>query len=190
MLCFSAASQTLAAVDNPNTGLIVCGNGTGANSEQTAIDNLISTNNTPPDAANPKYHPNGNFDNGAYNKDLQEYLANPVGDTAYNKEQQAQKDAQYKNNSCQFIDLFRQIVKVINYLMTVAGIFFVARIVYSGAMMVIMSSDVKEVTNSKKALGDAAVGFIIILCSFAAVNIIFQLLSIKLNASFPLNPFK
>ena len=188
---FPQVSLAVSTIDDPNRGLVICGNGTGGSSEEAAIDGILRGEERPPAQSDTKYqNPDGTFKADLYNEDFRNYQRRQSQTEGQRAAARQASWDRYFENSCQFIDIFQQIVKLVNYGMAAAAIFFTFRIVFEGFRIVLQASEEKEVAAAKKAVTRAVIGFALVLSSYAIVNVIFQILAIQLNTSFPLNPFK
>jgi hypothetical protein len=138
-----------ANLDNPTRGLVVCGNGVGAQSIESAIQGLYAFHNDPPSPNAAKYNQAGKFDEVLYKKDFETYKTK-AGWTAEQQNRIDEAWRKFGQNSCQFFDIFRQIVKLINYLIAFASIFFVVRIVFEGAQMVVNAGNEKAIKSARE----------------------------------------
>lgn len=82
------------------------------------------------------------------------------------------------SNPCTFNDMIRTVVRLINYLMSVAAIVAAYHIVSAGFFMMASMGSPEKLTEKKLAFSHAVIGFAIILLSFAFINLVLGLFGI------------
>lgn len=104
------------------------------------------------------------------------------------QEQYYKLDTAYKskNHICQTSDIFKQIARVINYLIGMIGLFVIVRIVYSGAQMILAQGNAEGIKKARAGITNALIGLIIVFAAYLIVNIIFQTTGVQ---GFNINPF-
>jgi hypothetical protein len=80
---------------------------------------------------------------------------------------------------CGIEDVFVLIARVTNWLIAMAGLFAVYEIISAGLWMVLAAGDEEKLTQKKKALSNAVVGFVMTLTAFMFVNTIVNGLLIR-----------
>ncbi|GAC1412912.1 MAG: hypothetical protein NVSMB66_3460 [Candidatus Doudnabacteria bacterium] len=107
---------------------------------------------------------------------------------AINQDQYNAADSDYKNahGICQTKDLFRQIARIINFLMGFIGVFVIIKIVMSGFQMVTSQGNAEGVRNAKAGITNALIGLVLVFAAFLLANIIFQAAGV---GGFNINPF-
>jgi hypothetical protein len=97
----------------------------------------------------------------------------------------------FNSSSCQVWQLVPEITHIINWLIAVAGLYFVLRIVIIGFSMVVMSGNAGEIKKLKGDLASAFIGFIIVMLGFIIVNTVYSIFQIQINGAsgFQFNPF-
>lgn len=77
-----------------------------------------------------------------------------------------------EQSPCQFKDLVILIVRLINYLMTVAAIVAMYHILLSGWNLITAMGNSEKVKNSREGITQAIVGFAIVVLAFVFVNLL------------------
>jgi hypothetical protein len=67
--------------------------------------------------------------------------------------------------------------RIINYLLGFLGVIFLGLIIYAGFLWMTASGNTEQVTKAKKLMGNAVVGLLIVLASFAISRLVFSQLS-------------
>lgn len=75
-------------------------------------------------------------------------------------------------NPCKFPDLIIMIVRVINYLISVAAIVAMYQVLSAGFWLTAALGNPEKIEQNKKALSHAVVGFGIIILAFVMVNLL------------------
>ena len=183
-LSFMTSSVSYAA------SLSVCGETTPPtatleNPSPTAYDNykeyqtwLLAKENQPPKEPAPI-------------KDLQHPTAEERAawdsyNTAYTSYLQARSAEEQKLGICQASDLFRQIARIINFLIGFIGLFVIVRLVMSGFQMVLSQGSEEALGSAKKGMTNAIIGLVIVFAAYLIAQIIFQIAGVK---GFNINPF-
>lgn len=126
--------------------------------------------------------PYDNYD--AYSKWLIAEKGKNLSDDQFAKEDAAYKTA---NNICQASDIFRQVARIINYLIGFIGVFVVVRVVISGFQMVMSQGNAENLKVAKDGIRNSIIGLVLVLGAFVLANIIFQLAGV---GGFNLNPYQ
>lgn len=74
-------------------------------------------------------------------------------------------------NACTFDDMIKTVVRLINYLLSAAGIVAVYHVAMAGFWLMAVQGNPEKLTEKRTALTHAVVGFAIILLSFAFINL-------------------
>lgn len=72
---------------------------------------------------------------------------------------------------CTFDDIFRTLVRLINYLLAVSGIVAAYHIVMAGWNMMSALGNAEKITTAKQGLTHAVMGFALVFLAFAIVNL-------------------
>jgi uncharacterized membrane protein len=72
---------------------------------------------------------------------------------------------------CTFDDLLRTVVRIINYLLAVAGMVAAYYIVMAGWNMMSALGNPEKITAAKQGLTNAVIGFVLVFLAFAFVNL-------------------
>lgn len=97
---------------------------------------------------------------------------------------------------CTISDIFVLIARVTNYLIMMAGIYAVFKIVGGGFWLIVSSGNEEQITQKKKWVADGVIGFVLVLMAFMFVNTVVNALlvneveSCKINLSDPLTYLK
>lgn len=73
-------------------------------------------------------------------------------------------------NPCGIQDFFYLVARVTNWLIMVAGIYAVFQMVFAGFNLVDSLGDEEKITNNKKLLSNAVVGFVLVMIAFILIN--------------------
>lgn len=76
----------------------------------------------------------------------------------------------FSDNPCQLIDLFRLVIVITNFLIEMAGIVAVVVIIFAGYSLVVAAGNIEAVTEAKKLLVGAFIGFFFVLASMVLAN--------------------
>ncbi len=90
---------------------------------------------------------------------------------------------------CTIVDIFTLIARVTNWLLMIAGIYAVYKVIGAGFFLVITMGNEEKIAQQKKALSNAVVGFVFAMMAFMFVNTAVNLLlrsKCKINLSNPL----
>ncbi len=79
-------------------------------------------------------------------------------------------------NPCKFTDIFVLIARVTNWLLMFAGVFAVYQMVNNGFWLVITMGNEESITQRKKGLSNAIVGFVLAMLAFVFINTTVNLL--------------
>lgn len=88
---------------------------------------------------------------------------------------------------CQASDIFRQIARIVNFLISFIGIFVIVRIVISGFRMVLSQGNEEAIKGARSGITNAIIGLILVFAAYIFVNIIFQIAGVQ---NFALNPWR
>lgn len=124
-------------------------------------------------------------------KDYQTFLtaqtlklqAGQITQYQYNTQDSAYKSA---HHICQTKDIFRQIARIINFLIGFIGVFVIIRIVMAGFSMVASQGNGEAVKTAKQNITNAIIGLVLVFSAFLIANIIFQTAGV---GGFNINPF-
>ncbi len=87
---------------------------------------------------------------------------------------------------CQASDLFKQIARIINFLVGFIGLFVIIRLVISGFQMVMSQGSEEALKGAKNGMTNAIIGLVIVFAAYLIVNVLFQIAGVK---GFNINPF-
>jgi hypothetical protein len=77
---------------------------------------------------------------------------------------------------CTVTDIFVLIAKVTNWLIAMAGVYAVYKMINAGFWMIVSAGNEETITKEKGALSNAVVGFVLVLMSFMLINTVVNLL--------------
>ena len=77
---------------------------------------------------------------------------------------------------CTFIDIFTLIAKVTNWLIAVAGLYAVYKIVQNGFWLILSVGNEESLTQHKSGIQSAIIGFILVLFAFMLINTVVNVL--------------
>jgi hypothetical protein len=80
------------------------------------------------------------------------------------------KDDGTLEHICTVNDAFYLAARVTNWLIMLAGLYAVVRIIYAGAMLTFSQGNQESVTKYQGALTNAIIGFVLVMTSFLIVN--------------------
>ncbi len=114
--------------------------------------------------------------------------ANPTvsEQAALDKYYKARTIQEKKINICQPSDIFKQIARIINFLIGFIGLFVIFRLVVSGFQMVTAMGSEEKIKGARSGITNALIGMVLVFGAYVFVNIIFQLFGVK---NFGINPF-
>ncbi len=121
------------------------------------------------------------------------FLAIPVFAHAFNITDPLVRCGRQGQNPCTIVDFFAQVAYLTNWLIAIAVLFFVQRIVNHGFWLVITLGNEEVITKHRAGLMNAVLGFILVLMAFMMVNTAVNFLlgvgqcKTKLDLTNPLN---
>lgn len=95
--------------------------------------------------------------------------------------------------ACRLEDVFVLIARVTNWLLSLAGIYAVYKIISAGFYLAIAQGDEEAITQNKKTVTNAVVGFVLTLMAFLFMNTVVNFLLLrgiaecKIDLTNPLN---
>lgn len=125
---------------------------------------------------------------GNINGQTVEGLISQLQNHKISQEEYYKRDAAYKSahNICQASDIFKQIARIVNFLIGFIGLFVIVRLVISGFQMVLSQGNEEALKGAKSGITNALIGMALVFAAYLLANIIFQIAGVR---GFNLNPF-
>ena len=99
-------------------------------------------------------------------------------------------------NPCTVIDIFTLVAQVTDWLIGIAGVYAVFKLIQAGFWMVVSAGNEEAITQRKKQIENALIGFVLVMFAFilvnTAVNVILvnEIPGCKINLQKPLDYLK